>query len=73
MSGNIRGIGLLEVIWKTMSNLLNCRVTAEITFHDVLHGFQAGRGTGTTTLEAKLLQQLMAMKEAILFEVFLDL
>ena len=27
----------------------------------------------TTTLEAKLLQQLIAMKEAVLHEVFLDL
>ena len=28
---------------------------------------------GTAALEAKLLQQLMAMREAVLFEVFLDL
>ena len=44
-----------------------------ISFHDTLHGFRAGRGTGTAALVAKLLQQLTAMEEAVLFEVFLDL
>ena len=39
----------------------------------MLHRFRAGRGTGTAALEASLLQQLTAMREAVLFEVFLDL
>ena len=46
---------------------------AAITYHDALHGFWAGRGTGTAALEDNLPQQLMAMREAVLFEVFLDL
>ena len=33
----------------------------------------AGRGTGTATLEAKLLQQLAAMREEVLYVIFLDL
>ena len=41
--------------------------------HYALHGFQAGRGTGTTALEPKLLQHLTAMREVVLFEVFLDI
>ena len=32
-----------------------------------------GRGTGTAALEANMLQHLTAMREAVLFEVFLDL
>ena len=40
--------------------------------HDVMHGFWAGRGTGTAALEAKMIQQTTAMREAVLFEVFLD-
>ena len=32
-----------------------------------------GRGTGTATLEAKLLQQLAAMREKVLYVIFLDL
>ena len=53
--------------------ILNCRLTSSITFHDILHGFRAGRGTGTATLEAKLLQQLVAMREEVLYVIFLDL
>ena len=63
----------MEVIWKMMFSLLNCRLTAEITFHDVLHRFWAGCEMGTTTLEAKLIQQLIAIRKAVLFKVFLDL
>ena len=42
-------------------------------FHDVLHGFWAGCGMGTTAIEAKLTHNLAAMREAVIFEVFLDL
>ena len=51
-----RGIVLVEVMWKVVAVVLNCRFTASITFHDFLHGFWMGHGTGTATLEAKLLQ-----------------
>ena len=51
-----RGIGLAEVMWKVVAAILNRQLTASITFHDLLHGFQAGRGTGTAILEAKLIQ-----------------
>ena len=46
---------------------------ASTTFKDVLHGFQMGRGMGTASLEAKMLQQLTDMREAVLFKVFLYL
>ena len=72
-SGDFRGIGLVEVLCKALTSLLNCRLAAAIKFHDVLHGFWAFRGTGTATLEAKLLQHLTSMREAVLFEVLLDL
>ena len=70
---DFRGIGLVEVLWKALASLLNRRITSSITLQDVLHGFQAGRGMGTATLEEKLLQQLTATREAVLFEVFLEL
>ena len=44
-----------------------------INIHNVLHGFRAVRGTGTAALEAKLLQHIAAMSEAVLFQVYLDL
>ena len=61
-----RRIGLVEVTWKVMAEILHRRLTTTITYHDTLHGFQAGRGTGTVTLEDKLLQQLAAMREEVL-------
>ena len=71
--GYYRGIGLVEMMWKVVAVILNRRLTSSITFHDILHGFRAGRGTGTATLEAKLLQQLAAMREEVLYVIFLDL
>ena len=57
-----KGIGLVEVMWKFVAAILHCRLMTAITYHDFLHCFLAGRGTGTATLEAKLLQQLAAMR-----------
>ena len=68
-----RGIGLVEVMWKVVAAILNRRLTVSITFHDFLCGFWAVRGTGTATLETKLLQQLAALREDILYMIFLDL
>ena len=60
------GIGLMEVMWKVVVDILNFRLTASITFHDFLHVFWVGRGTGTATLEAKLLQNLADLREEVL-------
>ena len=56
-----------------MAAILNCRITASITFHDFLHGFWAGGGIGTATLKAKLLQQNAAFREEFLYVISLDL
>ena len=68
-----RGIRLVEVMWNLVAAILNCRFTASINYHDFLHGFRAGRGTGTDTLKAKLLQQLVALREEVLYVIFLYL
>ena len=65
--------GIVEVMWKVAAKILNLWLTASITFHDFLHGFRAGHGTGTATLEAKILQQLVALREEVLYMIFLDL
>ena len=70
---NYRGIGIVEMMWKILAVILNHRITASITFHDFLHGFWAVCGTGTATLEAKLLQKLAALREEVLYVIFLDL
>ena len=46
---------------------------ASIIYHDSLHGFRAGRCTGTATLEVKLLQKVTAMREEVLHAIFMDL
>ena len=71
--GDFWGIVLVEVLWKAIARLLNLRLTSAISFHDTLHGFWEEQGMGTAAFEAKLLQQLAATREAVLFKVFLDL
>ena len=53
--GKYCGIGLVEVIWKAATVILNLRFTAAITYHDFLHGLWTGRGTVTATLELNML------------------
>ena len=68
-----RGIGLVELMWKVVAAILNLRLTDYINLHDFLHGFRAGSVTGTATLEAKLLHQLAALREEVLYMIFLEL
>ena len=70
---DFRGIGLVDIPWKDTTGTINRRLTAAILYHDTLHGLQTGHGTGTSTLEAKLIQQLMSMREVVLHTKFLDL
>ena len=63
-------IGLVKVLWKALSGVINRQIGVVVQFHNVLHGFQAGQETGTTSLESKLLQQLTEMKEEVLYGIF---
>ena len=72
-SRDFRGFGLVELLWKSFTSLLNRQLASSIKFHDALHRFRAVQGAGTATLKAKLLQQIMAIREALLFKVLLDL
>ena len=58
---------------EVVAAILYHRLATAITYHDFLHGFRAGRGTETATLEAKLLQQLADMREEVLYAICLDL
>ena len=66
-----RGIGLVKVVWKEATTIINCCFTASTNFHDVLHGLREGLGTGTASIEANLLQQLTSMREEVLYSIFL--
>ena len=63
----------MEVVWKEVVVILNRRFTASITYHDSLHILRAGCSTGTATLEVKLIQKVMAIREEVLNAIFLDL
>ena len=54
--GDYRSINLVEVMWKVVAVIIGCWITSSITYHNFLHGFQVGLGTGTATLEEKMLQ-----------------
>ena len=63
----------MEVMWKVVVAILNFWLTSSIAFHDFLHRFRAGSGTVTVNFKAKLLQQLAALREEVLYVIFLDL
>ena len=48
------GIGLVEVMRKIVVAILNYRLAASIAYHNFLHGFWTGCGTGTFALDSKL-------------------
>ena len=35
--GDYRGIGLLEVMWKVVTVIINCCLVTTISFNDVIH------------------------------------
>jgi hypothetical protein len=72
-SGLTRGIGLLEVMWKVCSTIINKRLQQSITFHNSLHMFHTEHGTGTASLDAKLQMQLSHIRGIPLYQIFLDL
>ena len=61
------------MIWNVVTVMINHRFITSIAFHGVLHGFRASSGTGTTSLEAKLLHQLTATREEVLYKILMDL
>ena len=67
------GVGLVEVMWKTVVVILKRRLEAAITLHDVLHRFRSSRRTGTSSLDTNLLQKLMAVRVEVLYAIFLGL
>ena len=71
--GYFWGIGLVEILWKMVTVLLNQSLTKYIGFRDNLHGFRVGRGTGTASLKANMLQYMTAISEAVLHEILLDI
>ena len=70
---DFHGNGLVKVLWKAISGIINCRLLSAIHFHDVLRSFCARRVTGISTLDSKLLRQLIATSDTVLNSIFLYL
>ena len=60
-------------MWKTVMGILNHLCQAMIQFDNTFHGFRTGRGMGTASLKANLIQKLTDMGEEVLYEIFLYL
>ena len=63
----------MELLCKVVEAIIDNRLRASIRLHDILHGFCAGRGTGTAILEMKLMQELDSMDQDSIYLFFLDL
>ena len=68
-----RGVSLLETLWKVVEYIINTRLRSCITFHDVLCGFHAIRGTWMSILDLKLTQIPARINQYPIFLLFLDL
>ena len=56
-----------------MLGILNLFITLDIVYHDTLYGFLEGQGMGTASLNTKILQNLVYMREEVLYDIFLDI
>lgn len=48
--GGVRGIGLVEALWKLIAAIVNLRLHSSVMIYDSLHGFRARWGNGTSIL-----------------------
>ena len=60
------GIGIVEVLWKLVVGIIIFWHTASISYPGLLYTFRAGCGIGTASVEVKLLQKLVAIREDVL-------
>ena len=72
-SGYLYRIELVEVIWKTVFVIIDKRLGKVIKFQDVMNRFRDNHRAGKSPLEAKLLPNIEAMREEVLYKLFLDL
>ena len=71
--GEVRGIGLLDVIHKLISSIINRRLSETISFCDAVHGFRRRRGCFTAIGETKMKIQASINKNETLFQIYVDL
>ena len=55
------GIELLEVFWKVVKAVIYTQIKTVVHLHNFLHGFCAGRGTGTAIMEIIISHELSSV------------
>ena len=61
------------MIFKVISIIIDRCLEESIELHDVVQMFRVWRGTGTATLEAKILQEITGMQKEVLYEIFISI
>jgi Reverse transcriptase (RNA-dependent DNA polymerase) len=72
-NGGVRGIGLLEPIWKVIALIIKDQILHAVQFDDSLHGFLPRRGTGSAILEAKLHLHIQTATGNTAYQAFIDI
>ena len=63
----------MEVLWKTVEVILDHCLWSAIAIHGMIHRFQSGHEIRTYPLKSKLIQHLIATREEVVYNIFLDL
>lgn len=71
--GGKRGLGLVEPMWKLISNIIDTRIKDSVVFDDSLHGFLPNRSCGTAIIDARLRLDVATANHVVLYQIFLDL
>ena len=71
--GKYRGIGMIEVMWKDISLIVERHLANSINFRNILHGLWAKIGTGTDNFDSNVLQKIPGLFQKVLYEIFIDL
>ena len=73
VKANTEGIGLLEVLWKVIKNIIDTQVNTDVQFYEVLIGFCAFQLMGTAIMELNMYHELAIIDQYPLLLVFVDL
>jgi len=71
--GGVRGIGLLEPLWKVISSIIDFRIKTEVEWDGSLHGFLPNRSTGTAIMDTRLRSDLATAKMLPYHRIYIDL
>lgn len=71
--GGVRGIGLLEPLWKVISSIIDFRIKTTVQWDSNLHGFLPNRSTGTAIADTKLRSDLATAQNLPYHRIYIDL